>query len=111
MDQVALERAEYASTFRGGVSALSNRISTLVGVCTNVIGVHPDIVLRQAETWEMLPDHLKDNIRTATRIHRASEAQPILLEKIFIEDSMETLNLDNFPGVTNAFLRTVHHRL
>lgn len=106
-----MERAEYASTFRGGSSTFSGRIATLVGVCTNVIGAHPDIILQQAELWDILPDHLKEYIRTATRLHRASEVQPVLLEKMFIEDSMEILNLDNFPGVTNAFLRTVHDRL
>jgi Leucine-rich repeat (LRR) protein len=39
------------------------------------------------------------------------QMQPVLLEKMFLVDGMEVLNLDDFPGVTNAFLHTVGSRL
>lgn len=59
----------------------------------------------------MLPDHLKDYVRNATRGHRASELQPVLLEEMFIEEDMERLDLDDFAGVNNNFLRTVRARI
>jgi hypothetical protein len=106
-----MERAEFASTFRGKGSIHISPRSTFVGVCSDVVGAHPDVVLRRTELWDMLPNHLKDYVRNATRRHRASELQPVLLERIFLEDSMDVLNLDHFPGVTNTFLRTVCNRL
>ena len=111
MIQVAKERAEFASLFRGKGSVQKNQSSTLIELCSNTIGAHPDLIMRKKEAWEMLPDHLKDYVRNATRRHRASELQPILLEEMFIEEDMEKLDLDDFPGVNNVFLRTVHSRI
>src|SRR5947207_11843237 len=111
MTQVALERAEFASTFRGKGSVEKDRNSSLIQVCSNIIGAHPDLIMRKKQAWELLPDHLKDYVRAATRRHRASELQPVLIEKLFIEEDMEELNLDGFLGVNNNFLRTVHTRI
>lgn len=82
-----------------------------VRVCADVVGSNPEIILRQAETWDLLPEHLKLYVRNATRRHHASELQPVLLEKLFIEDNMHSLDLDQLPGVTNGFLRSLHNRL
>ena len=37
--------------------------------------------------------------------------QPVLIEKMFTEDGMEMLNLDNVSGVSIKLLRTIHKRL
>jgi hypothetical protein len=56
-------------------------------------------------------------VRNAARRHYSGDQgsgkqmQPVLLEKMFLADGMEVLNLDDFSGVTNAFLHTVASRL
>jgi hypothetical protein len=67
--------------------------------------------MRKLELWDMLPDHLKEYVREATRRHSGALVQPVLLEKMFIDDSMEVINLDNFHGVNNGFLGSIHRRL
>ena len=63
----------------------------------------------------MLPDHLKDHVRLATRRFLAAEEEkellPAVIDKIFVEDVMETIEFDNFTAVTNAFLLSVHRRI
>ena len=111
MSQVMKERAEFASIFRGKGSVQKDQKPTFIELCSNTIGAHPDLIMQKKEIWEMLPDHLKDYVRNATRRHRASELQPVLLEEMFIEEDMAKLDLDDFPGVNNTFLRTVHTRI
>jgi hypothetical protein len=54
---------------------------------------------------------LKVYVRNATRRLHGSEIRPILLEKLFIEEKMESLDLDQLPGVTNVFLQTLRTKL
>ena len=83
----------------------------MVRVCADIIGTHPKIILRQAETWDLLPSHLKVFVRSAARRHHASELQPVLIDKVFIEDDMQSLDLDHLSRVTSGFLRSLHSRL
>jgi len=114
--KVALERSEYTSSFRGG-TVVRGRLQTLVATCAECIGEHPEIVLRQGELWDSLPEHLMEYVRNAARRNYSGDQgsnkqmQPVLLEKMFIMDGMEVLNLDDFTGVTNAFLYTIAGRL
>jgi hypothetical protein len=80
-----------------------------------VIGKHPDLILRQESLWNLLPYHLKNYVRIATRRFLAAEEEkellPAVIEKIFVEDIMETIDFDNLTAVTNPFLLSVHRRL
>lgn len=73
--------------------------------------------MRRGDLWDLLPEHLMELVRNAARRnfsgHQGSNKQmhPVLLEKMFIVDDMEVLNLDDFTGVTNAFLHTIAGRL
>jgi len=110
-----MERAEYSSTFRGGQTVEKAAKGNLIDTCANVIGTHPDIILRQERLWSLLPEHLKDYVRLATRrfiaLEEEKELLPVVIEKIFVEDVMETIDFDNFTGVTNTFLLSVHKRI
>ena len=110
--KIALERAEFASTFRGPTRVEARyKKTTLVRVCADIIGTHPEIILRQAETWDLLPNHLKVSVRSEARRHHASELQPLLIDKLFIEHDMQSLDLDHLSRVTGKFLRSLHSRL
>jgi Leucine-rich repeat (LRR) protein len=113
-----LERAEYSSTNRGRGGSSNAGQSNLITLCASTVASNPDIILRQEQLWEAVPEHLKDYIRNATRRLYASgdsvshkQIQPVALVKIFISPDMGVLDLDEFSGVTNAFLRTVHSRV
>lgn len=115
---MALERAEYSSTNRGRGGPSNSGQSNLITLCASTIASNPDIILRQEELWEAVPEHLKDYIRNATRRLYASaetishkQIQPVALVKILISQHMDVLDLDDFSGVTNAFIRTVHSRV
>lgn len=111
MTQIAVERGEFAASFRGGTSNVRDRKSSLLRTCSDAVGASPDIILRQPETWETLPDHLKDYVRNSVRALSASKLPGTLIEKLFIKDDMEVLNLDDFPGVTNTFLSGLNKRI
>src|SRR5579871_706023 len=104
MTQVAMERAEYSVTLRGAGTFEKSTKGNLTATCAEVIGTHPDLILRQERQWNMLPDHLKEYVRLATRRFIAAEEEkellPAVIAKIFVEDVMETIDFDNFTGVT-----------
>jgi hypothetical protein len=105
--QVALERAEHASTFRGTDIAHKRQLSNLAAVCVDLIGHRPDMILQDPELWKMIPNHLKYRIQKASRRYRGSELTPSLLEKLFAVDDMDVLDLDDLPGVSSGLLRAV----
>ena len=111
MTQIALERGEFAASFRGGTSRAREQKSSLLRICSDAIGASPDIILRQPEAWEHLPDHLKVYVRNSVRVLSASKLPGALIEKLFVEDDMEALELDDFPGVTNTFLSGLGRRI
>lgn len=107
----AMETAEYTSTFRGGrVSKQGSSKRTLLSACVDAIGRQPEVILRRQDLWDVLPEHLKVCVRTATTYFHSGSIQPgpLLLEKLFIGDNMRTLNLDGMKNVSNVFLRKVH---
>src|SRR5271170_3105339 len=111
MNQIAVERGEFAASFRGGISSVREQKSSLLRTCSDAIGAAPDIILRQSDAWELLPGHLKDYVRNSVRALSASKLPGVLIEKLFVEDDMEVLDLDDFPGVTNTFLACLNKRI
>ena len=111
LSQIAVERGEFAASFRGGISSVRDQKSSLLRTCSDAIGAAPDIILRQSEAWEILPRHLKDYVRNSVRALSASKLPGFLIEKLFVEDDMEVLDLDDFPGVTNTFLNALNKRI
>jgi len=111
VSQIAVERGEFAASFRGGTSNARHQKSSLLRTCSDAIGAAPDIILRQSETWEILPGHLKDYVRNSVRALSASKLPGMLIEKLFVEDDMQVLDLDDFPGVTNSLLNGLSKRL
>ena len=106
-----MERGEFAASFRGGTPKVRNQKSSLVRTCSDAIGASPDVVLRQPEGWEILPDHLKDSIRNSVKALSASKLPALLIEKLFVEDGTKVLDLNDFPGVTNSLLRSLSKRI
>jgi len=110
---VALERAEYNSTFReaGDIDSGKIRRRRLIGICVDVLGAHPLIILGKEQEWLFqVPDHLRMHVRQAAKRYHGFEIQPILMEKLHVGDLMEGLELDDYP-TTAPLLHTIRNQI